>query len=1169
MKRLFLAMFAALLSAAALVAPRVAESNAQILLTFGGCSPVTPSVVQSSAVGHWNATGATATLTLNNVATGDDIVVALGISAYGTSGAAVTVSDGSAYTPEAVNTFGGHYMTGVYRLRNASAGTHSIVLTADTSSGYGSAMAFEVAGDANVIADQALNNSAFSATPTTGSSAALAQANEIVFVVLAGYGGGANSFGGITNPPTVGYTSLFLDTATTYMPMAFDYKAVASTAAVSAAWGTISPSQLWGTTLVTFKGSCGSTSSGGGGSNAFSVTPTSLAFGTVNSGSSSSPQAVTVTNTGTVSVSVSSISFTGTNSTQFSQTNTCGSSIAVGANCAVNVTFSPTATGAMSAVLNVNGGAAGTQTVPLTGTGGGGTNSFSALPPSLNFGTVTSGSSSATQAVTVTDTGSASITVSAVTITGTNPSMFSQTNNCTTLASNATCTITVTFSPTTTGSLSATLNVAVTGLTTQTVALSGTGGSLGSGGSVKPMAGQWYMSSQGLIGWGVALGTYTKEIDGLWAGNANPNIVGYKILALWGSVEGATQGDFNTPGMAEIDAIRNYIAVNYGKYGKQFALEFWGEDFAAGSLARAVPAYILNNCAVYGTSSSTQCGWWALNASYGCCTAAWWRPAVMTAYSTFIKGIANHQWAGAGNTGGWTYDTDPNFRSVAVMGESSIALQQCPPSPCPDATDDNVNTQWDAMLLAATNAWPHTMVLSNDNYALDSSASNANIRAAYALSIVHGSGTTATLGYSGPDLFAGSGPSGYNFLTAGQAAYVALGTSKLPYIAETEECGGEGGHPCGGSTATPLLDQWNVATGCPVGTNETSGGNTLKSLCAPAMFWQPGAGISSEANVLSFIAAHPLSSALTLLTLPSETGIGGNMWVHGATGTANGNSGGNPANGVLALISEQSNPDTGSGLFQPNTWTAGSKTGFSPGSPSTTQLAYAATGTSPTTTAQWQGNEVGVYLQSVDFGTCVPVSGQPDCKMMITPQINWAAQAAFVDAAGVMYGSMNLQIPTASGSDVYADMDHIFVGPGGVRVTINASIFHLGATAALGCNYDTPTNTFILNVPLGLAAGAPYMTTTAGAFSGSTWSGLTTFSWSVSYAQFKAALTLFQSAAGICAGNPAFPSGASYLDPTQYVLSNSHLNAEFHWSTGNNATLGWSMSGWSLSMNPQ
>ena len=92
----------------------------------------------------------------------------------------------------------------------------------------------------------------------------------------------------------------------------------------------------------------------------------SLSFGDVNSGSTSAAQTVTVTNPGTSAVSVSSVSVTG----NFTQTNTCGSSIAAGGSCTVSVKFAPASGGPLTGTLSVATSAPGSPlTVALSGTG--------------------------------------------------------------------------------------------------------------------------------------------------------------------------------------------------------------------------------------------------------------------------------------------------------------------------------------------------------------------------------------------------------------------------------------------------------------------------------------------------------------------------------------------------------------------------------------------------------------------------------------------------------------------------------------------------------------------------------------------------------------------------------------------------------------------------------
>jgi hypothetical protein len=96
------------------------------------------------------------------------------------------------------------------------------------------------------------------------------------------------------------------------------------------------------------------------------LSPTSLTFGAQGLQTVSAPQSVSVTNAGTAALTLSSIVATG----DFSQTNSCGSSLAAGSSCTVNVTFTPTAPGARSGSITISDNAANSpQTVALSGTG--------------------------------------------------------------------------------------------------------------------------------------------------------------------------------------------------------------------------------------------------------------------------------------------------------------------------------------------------------------------------------------------------------------------------------------------------------------------------------------------------------------------------------------------------------------------------------------------------------------------------------------------------------------------------------------------------------------------------------------------------------------------------------------------------------------------------------
>ena len=180
------------------------------------------------------------------------------------------------------------------------------------------------------------------------------------------------------------------------------------------------------------------------------ASPSALNFGSVATGATSAAQTVTVSNPTGSAASVSSISVSG----DFSQTNTCGSSIAAGGSCTVSVKFAPTATGTRTGSLTVNAGGV-TNTVSLSGTGTAPGPVLSANPASLSFGRTLVGSTASPQTMTVTNSGTTSATVSGVTVTGD----FSQTNNCTSIAVGGSCSVTVTFKPTASGTRTGTLTV--------------------------------------------------------------------------------------------------------------------------------------------------------------------------------------------------------------------------------------------------------------------------------------------------------------------------------------------------------------------------------------------------------------------------------------------------------------------------------------------------------------------------------------------------------------------------------------------------------------------------------------------------------------------------------------------------------------------------------------
>jgi phosphatidylserine/phosphatidylglycerophosphate/cardiolipin synthase-like enzyme len=123
------------------------------------------------------------------------------------------------------------------------------------------------------------------------------------------------------------------------------------------------------------------------------LSPTALNFGTVSTAGSSAAQVITLANGGNASLTGIVISLGGTNSTSFSKTTTCGTTLTAGNNCTISVTFTPTTTGALSATISVSDNATGSpQTASLSGTGKSPTSTVSYQfyvfgPPSATGGT--------------------------------------------------------------------------------------------------------------------------------------------------------------------------------------------------------------------------------------------------------------------------------------------------------------------------------------------------------------------------------------------------------------------------------------------------------------------------------------------------------------------------------------------------------------------------------------------------------------------------------------------------------------------------------------------------------------------------------------------------------------------------------------------------------------
>jgi hypothetical protein len=109
------------------------------------------------------------------------------------------------------------------------------------------------------------------------------------------------------------------------------------------------------------------------------LAPTSVNFGSINTGVLSSASTITLSNPGSATLVINSIALTGANPSSFKiATNTCGLSLPAGSSCAVTVSFAPSAAGSAAAALTVID-AVGTQASALSGIG------ISSTPPDFTI----------------------------------------------------------------------------------------------------------------------------------------------------------------------------------------------------------------------------------------------------------------------------------------------------------------------------------------------------------------------------------------------------------------------------------------------------------------------------------------------------------------------------------------------------------------------------------------------------------------------------------------------------------------------------------------------------------------------------------------------------------------------------------------------------------------
>jgi Phosphoesterase family/Protein of unknown function (DUF1573)/Abnormal spindle-like microcephaly-assoc'd, ASPM-SPD-2-Hydin len=182
---------------------------------------------------------------------------------------------------------------------------------------------------------------------------------------------------------------------------------------------------------------------------------------------STATHTITLTNTGTTALAIAKVQTVG----NYSQTNNCHKSVAAGASCKFTVKFSPQSSARLYGNLAVfDSDPASPHMVRLTGVG----TTVTLTPKRIDFGDEKVGQQSPPQVMVLKNTGATDLTFASFAITGD----FAQTNDCgSSIPGGASCSISVTFTPTQQGVRIGSLVISDSDLGTspQTIPLKGTG----------------------------------------------------------------------------------------------------------------------------------------------------------------------------------------------------------------------------------------------------------------------------------------------------------------------------------------------------------------------------------------------------------------------------------------------------------------------------------------------------------------------------------------------------------------------------------------------------------------------------------------------------------------------------------------------------------------------
>ncbi|MEO8485350.1 MAG: choice-of-anchor D domain-containing protein [Betaproteobacteria bacterium] len=205
--------------------------------------------------------------------------------------------------------------------------------------------------------------------------------------------------------------------------------------------------------------------------------PREVAFGSVPAGSSA-PRSLTLQNNGDASLTLQAMSFT---SGAFGASGcAAGTVLAPTQACVLSLAFTPATSGDFAATLSIPvAGEAQPYRIALSGTGTAPTGPAPSLAPSsAAFASQAVGTTSMAKTLTLTNAGGGLLNVTGFTPAGSHPGDFNRAGTCalgTSLGAGVSCTIQLAFTPSASGSRSATLAVAVSSGSVPVIVLSGSG----------------------------------------------------------------------------------------------------------------------------------------------------------------------------------------------------------------------------------------------------------------------------------------------------------------------------------------------------------------------------------------------------------------------------------------------------------------------------------------------------------------------------------------------------------------------------------------------------------------------------------------------------------------------------------------------------------------------